>query len=88
MEARLPTAAFVEKTFHAAGFRTEVFQLVVQTIAPSLAVYGDKLAAGVDSILASLSSDELNTGLGALRAQAACVDPRAITEPIDFFVFR
>jgi hypothetical protein len=65
-----------------------VFQLIVQTIAPSLAVYADKLAAGGDSILASLSSDVFNAGLAARRVHAASVDPRAVTEPIDFFVFR
>ena len=51
MERRLPTAAFVVETFQAAGFRTDVFRLIVQTIAPSLAVYANKLAAGGDSNL-------------------------------------
>jgi ubiquinone/menaquinone biosynthesis C-methylase UbiE len=88
MEVRLPTAATIEETFHAAGFCTEAYQLIVQTVAPSFAVYADKLAAGGDSILASLSSDEFNAGLAALRAHGVSVDPRAVTEPIDVFVFR
>jgi SAM-dependent methyltransferase len=71
MEGRLPTAAFVEETFHAAGFRTDMFQVIVQTIAPSLAVYAAKLAKGGDSMLASLSSDGFNAGLAALRVHAA-----------------
>jgi ubiquinone/menaquinone biosynthesis C-methylase UbiE len=88
MEARLPKAAFVEETFRVAGFRTEASRLVVQTIATNLAVYADKIGAGGDSILASLSSDELTAGLAALRLHAASVDPRPVTEPIDFLVFR
>jgi len=88
LEARLPTATFVSEVFQGAGFQTEAFELVVQTIAPTLASYADKLAAGGDSILASLSTDDLKGGLSALRTHASLVDPEPVIEPIDFFVFR
>ena len=88
LETRLPTATFIGEVFQAAGFVTEAFELVVQTIAPSLAFYADKLAAGGDSILASLSTDDFEAGLSTLRAHACVVEPEPVIEPIDFFVFR
>lgn len=88
LEARLPTAAFIEEVFHGVGFRTDAFELVVQTIAPNFATYADKLAAGGDSILASLPSEQFEAGLAALRMHTAFVDLQTINEPIDFFVFR
>jgi len=38
--------------------------------------------------LASLTPDAFGAGLQALRAYAATVDVRPVSEPIDFFVFR
>jgi ubiquinone/menaquinone biosynthesis C-methylase UbiE len=88
LEMRLPTAENVQGTFRAAGFKMGAFHVVVQTIAPTVSSYADKLAAGGDSILASLSSEDFESGLAAIRAHASLVDPRPVSEPIDFFVFR
>lgn len=86
--ARLPSVATVENTFQAAGFRVETSEQVVQQIAPTQSRYADKLAAGGDSILASLPYSVFAEGLAALRGQAATTDPQVVSEPIDFFVFR
>lgn len=88
LDARLPAMATIEDTFRGAGFRLERFELVVQEIAPTLSAYADKLAAGGDSILASLSASDLRNGLVGLRDHAAAADPLVVREPIDFFVFR
>jgi len=75
-------------TFEAAGFATITAELIVQEIAPTYEAYADKLAAGGDSILASLNPRVLEDGLSALRRHAALVDPQPVTEAIDMFVFR
>jgi ubiquinone/menaquinone biosynthesis C-methylase UbiE len=75
-------------TFEAAGFSTVAAELVVQQIAPTYSAYVDKLAAGGDSVLASLNARDLEKGLSALRRHAALVDPHPVIEPIDVFVFR
>jgi len=88
LEQRLNTTAFIRDTFAMAGFRTITSGLRTQQVAPSYAAYADQLAAGADSVLASLRPDEFDAGLKALRAHAAQVDTRVVSEPIDFFVFR
>lgn len=85
---RLPTHTFVHEVFEAAGFRTAISEVITQEIAPSYAVYAEKLAAGADSVLASLSQSEFEAGMEALRSHAALVDRQAVFEPIDVFVFR
>ena len=47
-----------------------------------------KLAAGADSVLASLSRGDFDAGMKALRAHAARADGKAVFEPIDVFVFQ
>jgi hypothetical protein len=88
LKSRLPSVGFMRGTFESAGFQTAATELVVQTIAPTFLAYADKLAAGGDSILASLSQDALDAGMSALRAHANAVDPLPVSEPIDFLVFR
>jgi SAM-dependent methyltransferase len=85
---RLNAKREIMETFEAAGFSTVATELVVQQIAPTHEAYADKLAAGGDSILASLSAQDLEDGLSALRRHGALVDPQPVTEPIDAFVFR
>jgi hypothetical protein len=63
-------------------------ELITQKIAPSYAAYAEKLSAGADSVLASLSRDDFDAGMRALRAHAAHSDGQAVLEPIDVFVFR
>lgn len=84
---RLNAKRDITDTFEDAGFSTVAVELVVQQVAPTFAVYADKLAAGGDSILASLNARDLEEGLSALRRQATLVDPQPVTEPIDVFVF-
>jgi SAM-dependent methyltransferase len=85
---RLNAKRDITGTFEAAGFETVASDLVTQQIAATHAAYVDKLAAGGDSILASLSASEFEAGLAALRRHAAVVDPQPVTEPIDVFVFK
>jgi ubiquinone/menaquinone biosynthesis C-methylase UbiE len=85
---RLNSKNEITQTFGMVGFALAATDVVVQQIAPTHAAYADKLAAGGDSILASLNPGELDEGLAALRLHAAAVDPLPVTEPIDVFVFR
>jgi hypothetical protein len=86
LEQRLPTNAVIRQVFEAVGFRTLTFGLVIQQIAPNHAAYADKLAAGGDSVLASVSPEELDAGLEAIRSCTVGGDA-GVVEPIDFFVF-
>jgi hypothetical protein len=60
---------------------------VTQEIAHDLWAYSDKLATKSDSILASLTDEEFDCGLKAVRSEAAVAAARAVVEPIDFLVF-
>ena len=84
----LPTNTLVREVFEAAGFRGVTVDLVTQEIAPSHAAYAEKLSAGADSVLASLSRHDFDAGMRALRAHAARSDGEVVFEPIDVFVFR
>ena len=88
LEQCLPAGAFVREVFEAAGFRAVAIKVVTQQIAPSLESYAEKLSAGADSVLASLSRSDFDAGMEALRSQAARMDGQAVFEPIDVFVFR
>ena len=88
LEERLPTTTFVREVFEADGFRMVTLELVTQEIAPSYAAYAEKLSAGADSVLASLSPRDFDAGMRALRAHAAHSNGEAVFEPIDVFVFR
>ena len=88
MDDILPTVAFIREVFESAGFSTINSDIVTQQIAPDLAAYTDKLAAGADSVLAQLSEDDFNAGIAAMRAHAASVADNPVCEPIDVFVFR
>lgn len=88
LERLLPSGRLVREIFEGAGFRTVAVEAVTQQIAPSLECYGEKLSAGADSVLASLSQSDFEAGLNALRSYAARVGGQAVLEPIDVFVFR
>jgi ubiquinone/menaquinone biosynthesis C-methylase UbiE len=87
LEQRLPSLAFQQEIFEAASFQTLSYEVVTQEIAPDYSSYADKLSVKADSILASLDEKDFAAGLEALRAHASATSPRAVTEPIDFFVF-
>ena len=83
----LPDHAALRQPFEAAGFRLSASEVVTQTIAQSWSMYADKLSAGGDSVLASLSYQELESGLAALRRHGVKAVSQHVVEPIDLFVF-
>jgi ubiquinone/menaquinone biosynthesis C-methylase UbiE len=87
LEECLVAGASVREVFEAAGFRTVTADVVTQEIAPNLEAYAEKLSAGADSVLARLSQNDFEAGIGSLRARARA-DSQAVFEPIDVFVFR
>ena len=87
MERTLVPNQVVRDTFEFAGLRTIEAGILVQQVASTYAAYADRIAAGGDSVLAELDPLQFEAGLKALRAHAARVDPKAVTEPIDFFAF-
>src|SRR4029453_19038354 len=70
---RLNAGRAIRDTFEAAGFSTVATELVVQQIAPTYGAYADKLAAGGDSILASLNQKKLGGGRRAFSRHAPLV---------------
>ena len=88
MDDVLPTLPFIREVFESAGFTTVSADIVTQQIAPDLATYTEKLAAGADSVLAQLSEDDFNAGIAAMRAHAASRRENPVSEPIDVLVFR
>ena len=88
LEECLASGLGVRQVFETAGFRTVAVEVVTQQIAPSFERYAEKLAAGGDSVLASLSKSDFDAGIEALRSHAARVDSQPIFEPIDVFVFQ
>ena len=83
----LPSHSEVIAPFKAAGFYLAASELIVQTIAPNWGAYANKLAAGGDSVLATLTPEEFETGLAALRRYEANASAQAIVEPIDLLIF-
>jgi ubiquinone/menaquinone biosynthesis C-methylase UbiE len=87
MKRTLVEKQTVQNIFAAAGMRAVRTGILVQQVASTYAGYADRIAAGGDSVLARLDPREFEAGLKQLREHAARVDPKAVTEPIDFFVF-
>lgn len=87
LEQRLPSNTFVREVFEGAGLRMITLDVVTQEIAPSYAAYVEKLEAGADSVLASLTQRDFDAGMRALREHAAHSDGQAVFERIDVFVF-
>lgn len=87
LERVLVANQVIRDTFESAGLCTVEVGVLVQQVASTWAAYADRIAAGGDSVLAELDSIEFEAGLKSLSAHAACVDPKAVCEPIDFFAF-
>jgi ubiquinone/menaquinone biosynthesis C-methylase UbiE len=87
MERVLGRAADIVQVFRAAGFHADDWRILEQELAPTHAAYAEQLEAGGDSVLAQLDPSEMEAGLAALRAYAREIDPRPVTEVIDFFYF-
>jgi ubiquinone/menaquinone biosynthesis C-methylase UbiE len=88
LERCLAKCKDVCQVFESAGFLTVAVGVVTQEIAPTFQRYAEKISAGADSVLASLSQTDFEAGLEALRSHAALGDSEAVFEPIDVFVFR
>jgi ubiquinone/menaquinone biosynthesis C-methylase UbiE len=86
LEQRLPSIAVQSEVFQSAGLDRIATTLVVQQIAENYAAYADKLAAGGDSVLASLAPAEFAAGLRSLR-EAEVGMSAAVVEPIDLLIF-
>lgn len=84
LEQRLPSIRAQRAVFEEAGFEYRGGGVEVQEIALNHPMYADKLAAGADSVLASLPEQEFRNGLRAIRE---VTNGGPVTEPIDFMVF-
>ena len=88
LEECLVAGSSIREVFESAGFRAVAVDIVSQEIAPDFEAYAHKLAAGADSVLASLTPSDFEAGMSALRLHAARTASQAVIEPIDVFVFR
>jgi ubiquinone/menaquinone biosynthesis C-methylase UbiE len=88
LEECLTPGTAIQEVFETAGFRIVGREAITQTIAPNLAGYVEKLAAGADSVLVRLSQSDFEAGMEVLRAEAARAGDQPVSEPIDVFVFR
>jgi ubiquinone/menaquinone biosynthesis C-methylase UbiE len=87
LEEILPTHNALREPLERAGFHFAGAEKISQTVAPNWSVFADRLSAGGDSVLARLSTDELETGLAAMRRYGAEAGETPIVEAIDLFVF-
>jgi ubiquinone/menaquinone biosynthesis C-methylase UbiE len=83
----LPDRFGIREPFEEAGFSMKASEVILQTIAHDWEAYAEKLAAGGDSVLATLSKEEFAAGLAALRQYGQNSGAQGIVEPIDLFVF-
>jgi SAM-dependent methyltransferase len=88
LEQLLPDRTALAGVFENAGLDCVGHGIITQEIAPSWAAYGDKLAAGGDSVLARLSPDALAMGLESVRTHDPGANHGPVVEPIDVFCFR
>jgi len=84
LERTLPSIAVQSEVFQGAGFHRIAATFVVQQIAENYKAYADKLAAGGDSVLATLDPEEFAAGLKSLRDAGAGTP---VVEPIDLLIF-
>jgi ubiquinone/menaquinone biosynthesis C-methylase UbiE len=89
LASSLPSLAFIETTFGAAGFHFLHHEVVMSEVAASWQAYADKTAYRADSILAQLTDPEFEQGLTSLRRYAPLQpSSQPVIEPVDFFVYR
>jgi SAM-dependent methyltransferase len=87
LETRLNGRDEIIQVFREAGCQLVAEEILVQQIAVTHAGYLEKLKAGGDSVLASLTAEERDRGFRRLELHADAVDPRPVLEPINIFVF-
>jgi ubiquinone/menaquinone biosynthesis C-methylase UbiE len=88
LEECLASGVLMREVFESAGFSAVTALVVTQEIAPNYQIYSEKLSAGADSVLARLTISEFEAGMNALRLHATRNDKKAVSEPIDVFVFQ
>ena len=89
IDSDLPSRRDIGSVFAAAGFTPVVHQVVTQVTASDWPSFIEKSALRADSFLARLSDDEFRQGMAALRTPGAAINQNdAVTEEIDWFVFR
>ncbi|MCK4850480.1 MAG: methyltransferase domain-containing protein [Phycisphaerae bacterium] len=88
-EVRMPGLGELTACFTSAGFERIEHRAIVQHIDASLRAHYERLKLGAVSTFDLISEEELREGFEAMaRAVAAERTARAVTEPIDFLVFR
>jgi len=89
IEAELPSRQDINRVFSAANFSATLQCTVTQAIAPDWSRFVEKSALRADSFLARLSDHDFEQGMEALRSPGDAIDQNnAVTEEIDWFVFR
>lgn len=89
LDADLPSGEHISSNFLAAGFSPEHHSIITEMVSPDWPGFVRKCALRADSFLARLSDDEFDRGISALRAHVGVINPNdAVTEEIDWFVFR
>lgn len=86
-ERRLPSASEICAVFASAGFDSAIVGEMVQQVAASWSHYATRIAAGADSVLASLNQEQFDAGLRRLRDYASEHASTPVTETIDYFAF-
>jgi ubiquinone/menaquinone biosynthesis C-methylase UbiE len=87
-ERRLPSVSEICAVFGSAGFRTAIAGEIVQQAAASWPEYATRIAAGADSVLASLNQEQFHTGLRRLHDYAIKHASTPVIETIDYVAFR
>jgi hypothetical protein len=89
VEAELPSRQDINRVFSAANFSPTLQCTVTQVIAPDWSRFAEKSALRADSFLARLSDQDFEQGMEALRSPGDAINQdNAVTEEIDWFVFR
>jgi ubiquinone/menaquinone biosynthesis C-methylase UbiE len=89
IDSDLPSRRDVQSVLAAAGLRPIVHQVVTQVTAPDWPSFVEKSALRADSFLARLSDADFQQGMAALRSPGDAIEQNeAVTEEIDWFVFR
>jgi ubiquinone/menaquinone biosynthesis C-methylase UbiE len=83
----LRSQSYIRSTFARAGFRLVRHGVVLNSPARNWAEYADRLSNRAIAALATLTEQEFDDGLSAIRCYAATAQACPVVEPIDFFCF-
>jgi len=89
IDSELPDRKDVVRAFVTAGFSIVVHEIVRQDCSPNWPSFVRKSSLRADSFLARIPDEAFNAGMAELRLYGAEINPdEAVTEEIDWFVFR